>query len=83
MYEGQCHMPLHFFFSGCAALEPEGWLRLKFGRERRLAAVVAAFVGRLPGDRGEGALEERVVYDVALVIFTFDDPVAGIGFALS
>jgi len=44
---------------------------------------VAPFVGRLPGDRGEGALEEGVVYDVALVIFTFDDPVAGIGFALS
>jgi hypothetical protein len=28
-------------------------------------------------------LEEGVVDDVALVIFSFDDPVAGIGFALS
>ena len=44
---------------------------------------MATFVGGLPGDRGEGALEEGVVDDVALVIFSFDDPVAGIGFALS
>jgi len=48
----------------------------------RLAAVVAAFAGGLPGDRGKGALEESVVDDIALVIFAFDDPVAGIGFAL-
>src|SRR5580704_3204916 len=48
-----------------------------------LAAVVTAFVGGLPGDRGKGSLEEGVVDDVALVIFSFDDPVAGIGFALS
>jgi len=44
---------------------------------------MAAFTGRLPGDRGKGALEESVVDDVALVIFAFDDPVAGISFALS
>ena len=49
----------------------------------RLAAVVAAFSGWLPGDRGKGVLEEGVVDDVMLVIFSFDDPVAGIGFALS
>ena len=49
----------------------------------KLAAVVTAFAGWLPGDWGEGALEEGVVDDVALVIFSFDDPVAGIGFALS
>jgi hypothetical protein len=44
---------------------------------------VAAFAGRLPWDRGKGALEEAVVDDVALAVFTFDDPVAGIGFALA
>ena len=44
---------------------------------------MAAIVGRIPGDRGKGALEEGVVDDVALVVFSFDDPVAGIGFALS
>jgi hypothetical protein len=44
---------------------------------------VAAFAGRFPGDRSKGALEEGVVDDVAFVIFSFDDPVAGIGFALS
>jgi hypothetical protein len=48
-----------------------------------LAAVVAAFARGLPGDRGKSALEEGVVDDVTLVIFSFDDPVAGIGFALS
>ena len=48
-----------------------------------LAAVVAAFVGWFPGDGGEGSLEEAVVDDVALVIFAFDDPVAGKGFALA
>jgi hypothetical protein len=48
-----------------------------------LAAVVAAFAGRLPGDGGKGALEEGVVDDVTLVVFAFDDPVAGIGFALA
>ena len=44
---------------------------------------MAAFARGFPGDRGKGALEEGVVDDVALVIFSFDDPVAGIGFALS
>ena len=58
-------------------------MRLRFEGSGRLAAVVAAFAGGLPGDRGKGALEEGVVDDVALVIFSFDDPVAGIGFALS
>ncbi len=48
-----------------------------------LAAVVAAFAGWLPGDWGKGALEEGVVDDVALAIFSFDDPIAGIGFALA
>ena len=58
-------------------------LRLSSVGSGRLAAVVAAFARGLPGDRGKGALEEGVVDDVALVIFAFDDPVAGIGFALS
>ena len=44
---------------------------------------MAAFAGRLPGDRGKGALEKAVVHDVTLVIFPFNDPVAGIGSALS
>ena len=48
-----------------------------------LAAVVAAFARRLPGDGGKSALEEGVVDDVTLVVFAFDDPVAGIGFALA
>ena len=48
-----------------------------------LAPVMAAFARGRPWDRGEGALEEGVVDDVALVVFPFDDPVAGIGFALS
>src|SRR3981189_2399250 len=73
-----------FFFSGCDGPEPAG---LGWGGDSagsgRLAAVVAAFARGLPGDRGKGALEEGVVDDVALVIFSFDDPVAGIGFSLS
>jgi len=44
---------------------------------------VAAFAGWFPRDSGEGALEEGIVDDVALAIFAFDDPVAGVGFALS
>ena len=44
---------------------------------------MAAFAGRLPGNGGKGALEKAVVYDVALAVFAFDDPVAGIGFALA
>jgi hypothetical protein len=44
---------------------------------------VTAFVRRLPRDGGEGALEEGVVYDVALVIFAFDNPVTGEGLALA
>ena len=44
---------------------------------------MAAFTRGFPGDWSEGALEEAVVDDVALVVFAFDDPVAGIGFALA
>jgi len=55
---------------------------MKLNWSGRLAAVVAAVARGLPGDRGKGALEESVVDDVALVIFSFDDPVAGVGFAL-
>jgi hypothetical protein len=55
---------------------------MKLNWSGRLAAVVAAIARGLPGDRGKGALEEGVVDDVALVIFSFDDPVAGVGFAL-
>jgi hypothetical protein len=44
---------------------------------------MAAFAGGLPGDRGKGALEKTVVHDVTLVIFPFNDPVAGIGSTLS
>src|ERR1700753_981210 len=47
------------------------------------AAVVTAVVRRCPRDRGEGTLKEGIVDDVAFVIFTFDDPVAGIGLALA
>jgi hypothetical protein len=77
-------MPLHFFFFGLRCSGAGGLVEVEIreGAED-LAAVVAAFVRRLPGNWGEGALEEGVVYDVSLVIFTFDDPVAGIGFALS
>ena len=53
------------------------------GEGLRLAAIVSAFARGFPWDRGEGALEEGVVDDVAFVIFAFDDPVARIGFALS
>jgi len=48
-----------------------------------LGAVVSAFVGGFPGNGGEGTLKEGVVDDVALVIFAFDDPVAGKGFAMA
>ena len=48
-----------------------------------LAAVVSPLVRGLPRDGGEGALEEGVVDDVALVVFAFDDPVSGIGFAMA
>jgi len=44
---------------------------------------VAAFTRGFPGNRSKSALEEGVVHDVALVIFSFDDPVARVGFALS
>jgi hypothetical protein len=36
---------------------------------------VFSFLYRLPGNRCESTLEEGIVYDVALVIFAFDDPV--------
>jgi hypothetical protein len=44
---------------------------------------VAAFPGWFPRDGGKRALEEGVVDDVTLVIFAFDDPIAGVGSALS
>lgn len=44
---------------------------------------MTAFVRWLPWDGGEGALEEGVVDDVSLVIFAFNDPVAGVGFSLA
>jgi hypothetical protein len=53
------------------------------GAKDYLTAVVTAFVRWLPWDGSEGALEEGVVDDVALVVFAFDDPVAGKGFALA
>ena len=43
----------------------------------QLTAVVASFGHRLPWDGGKCALEESVIDDIALVIFTFDDPVTG------
>jgi hypothetical protein len=48
-----------------------------------LAAVVSSFIRGLPGDGSEGALEEGIVDDVALVVFAFDDPVSRIGFAVA
>ena len=42
-----------------------------------LTAVVASFVHGLPWDGGKGALEESVVDYITLVVFAFDDPVAG------
>jgi hypothetical protein len=48
-----------------------------------LTAVLSTFVWGLPGDGGEGALEEGVVDDVTLVVFAFDDPVAGEGFTMA
>jgi hypothetical protein len=48
-----------------------------------LTAVVAPFVRGFPGDRREGALEERVIHYVALVVFAFNDPVARKHFALT
>ena len=50
---------------------------------RELAAVVSSFVCGFPGDGRKGSLEEGVVDDVALVVFAFDDPVSGIGFAMA
>ena len=44
---------------------------------------MASFVCGLPRDGCEGSLEESVVDDVTLAVFSFDDPVAGIGFALA
>ena len=44
---------------------------------------MAAFARGLPGDGGEGALEEGVVDDVALAVFALDDPVTGKDFALT
>ena len=44
---------------------------------------MATFTRWFPRDGGKGALEEGVVDDVSLAIFAFNDPIAGIGFALS
>ena len=57
-----------------------GW---GFWAGTKLTAVVSSFVRGRPGDGGEGALEEGVVDDIALVVFAFDDPVAGEGFTMS
>jgi hypothetical protein len=54
----------------------------RFG-ETKLASVLASFVRLLPWDGSEGALEEGVVDDVALVVFAFDDPVARVGLTLA
>lgn len=51
--------------------------------DQELCTVVAPLVGWLPWDGNEGALEEGVIDDVALVIFALDDPVAGKDFALT
>ena len=48
-----------------------------------LTTVVSSFVRGLRSDGSEGELEEGVVDDVALVVFAFDDPVSGIGFAMA
>jgi hypothetical protein len=64
-------------------LEGERFITTCVRYEKALAAVVAAFAVGLPGNRSEGALEEGVVDDVALAVFAFDDPVAGVGFALA
>lgn len=57
-------------------------LRLCVG-DQRLCTVVAPFVGWLPWDGNEGALEKGVIDDVALVIFALDDPVTGEDFSLA
>jgi hypothetical protein len=57
-------------------------LRLCLG-DQKLCTVVAPFVGWLPWNGNEGALEEGVVDDVALAIFALDDPVTGEDFALA
>jgi hypothetical protein len=76
-------MPLRFSFLLAVGAE-DVWVEVGAGlRGGALAAVVAAFLGGLPGNGGKGALEKSVVDDIALVIFAFDDPVAGVGFALS
>src|SRR5882757_10048331 len=77
-------MPQHFSsFRAAMVWSRRVWLRLRFEWEGWLAAVVAALARGLPWNRSKGALEEGVVDDVALVVFSFDDPVTGIGFALS
>lgn len=85
LYERQCHR--HCVFSsfrlitaGMVLVEVEC---LGGSASDELAAVMAAFVGRLPGDGCKGALEEGVVHDIALVVFALDDPVARIGLALT
>jgi hypothetical protein len=82
LYERQRHRALHFS-SLRVVMGRNGSVRLILRSKGRLAAVVATLVRRLPGDGSEGALEEGVVDDVAFVIFAFDDPIAGVGFALT
>jgi hypothetical protein len=44
---------------------------------------VFSFFDRLPGNGRKSALEKGIVYDVVLVIFAFDDPIAGANLAFS
>ncbi len=56
---------------------------LRLWLDQALGSVVASFVGCVPWDGNEGALEEGIIDDVALVIFALDDPVTGKDFALA
>jgi hypothetical protein len=47
----------------------------------QLTAVLPPFIRGLPCDGRESALEEGIVDDVVFLVFAFDNPVAGIGFA--
>ena len=75
------YVTARFFCPGYGGPESSGlgWI----GAEAELAAVVATFARWFPRDGSKGALEEGVVDDVAFVILAFDDPVAGVSFALS
>jgi hypothetical protein len=64
-----------------------GWLVFAISSvlgDQALCAVGTSFAWwRIPWDGDEGALEEGIVDDVALVIFALDNPVAGKDFALT